>query len=49
MHQTQGPPSNLKNTLLTLRAQVDPNTMIVGELNILLPPVDKSFRQKMNK
>jgi exonuclease III len=34
---------------MALRAQIDPNTMIVGDLNTLLSPIDRSSRQKINK
>jgi exonuclease III len=32
-----------------LRAQIDTNTVIVGDLNIPLPSIDRSSRQKINK
>jgi exonuclease III len=34
---------------MALRAQIDPNTAIVGDLNTPLSPIDKSSRQKINK
>jgi hypothetical protein len=34
---------------MNLRAQIDPNSVIVGELNSPLSPIDRSFRQKVNK
>jgi exonuclease III len=34
---------------MALRAQIDPNTVIGGELNIPLSPIDRSSRQKSNK
>jgi hypothetical protein len=34
---------------MALRAQTDTNTVIVGELNIPLSPIDMSSRQKINK
>jgi exonuclease III len=50
MHQTQGHPSTLKKkTLMALRAQIDANTAIVGDLNTPLSPIDRSSRQKINK
>jgi hypothetical protein len=54
MHQTQGNPSTLKKKkkkkpLMVLRAQIDTNTMIVGDLNTPLSPIDRSSRQKINK
>jgi hypothetical protein len=51
MHQTQGHPPTLKKKkpLMALRAQIDPNTVIVGDLNTPLLPIDRSSRQKINK
>jgi hypothetical protein len=58
MNQAQGYPSKLKTattttttkkTLMALRAQRDSNTVIVGELNTPLSPIDRSSRQKINK
>jgi exonuclease III len=47
---TQGHQSTKKKkTLIALRAQIDANTAIVGELNTPLSPTDRSFRQKINK
>jgi hypothetical protein len=34
---------------MALRAQRDANTVIVGELNTPLSPIDRSSRQKINK
>jgi exonuclease III len=34
---------------MDLRAQIDPNTVIVGDLNITLSPIDRSSRQKIIK
>jgi hypothetical protein len=33
---------------MALRAQIDANTVIVGELNTLLSPIERSSRQKIN-
>jgi hypothetical protein len=56
MHQTHGPLTTLKtkqnktkNPLISLRAQIDPNSVIVGDLNTPLSPLDRSSRQKINK
>jgi hypothetical protein len=50
MLQTQGHPTMLKKkTLMAERAQIDPDTMIVGDLNKTLSPIDRSTRQKINK
>jgi hypothetical protein len=48
MHQTQGP-IYIKKTLMPLTAQIDANTVIVGDLNIPLSPIDRPSRQKINK
>jgi hypothetical protein len=34
---------------MDLKAQIDPNTVIVGDLNTPLSPTDRSSRQKINK
>jgi hypothetical protein len=34
---------------MDLRAQIDPNTLMVGDVNIPLPPTDRSSRQNINK
>jgi hypothetical protein len=34
---------------MALRTQIDANTVIVGELNTPLSPIDRSSRQKINK
>jgi hypothetical protein len=34
---------------MTLRAQIDANTVIVGDLNTSLSPTDRSSTQKSNK
>jgi hypothetical protein len=34
---------------MAIRAQIYANTVIVGELNTPLSPVDRSSRQKINK
>jgi hypothetical protein len=45
-----GLPSTLKKIIImALRTQIDPNTVIVGELNTPLSPIARSSRQKINK
>jgi hypothetical protein len=34
---------------MALRAQIDPNTVIIGDLNTPLSPIDRSSSQKINK
>jgi exonuclease III len=48
MHQTQGHPSALK-TPVALRAQIDTNTVIVGNPNTPLSLINISSRWKINK
>jgi hypothetical protein len=49
MHQTQGNPSTFKKTLMALKALIDTNTVIVGDLNTPLSSRDRSSRQKISK
>jgi hypothetical protein len=45
-----GTPIYIKTkTLIDLRAQTDSNTVIVGDLNTPLSPIDRLSRQKINK
>jgi exonuclease III len=34
---------------MALRAEIDTNTMIVGDLNTPLSPIDRSYRKQINK
>jgi endonuclease/exonuclease/phosphatase family metal-dependent hydrolase len=38
-----------KKTLMALITQIDANTVIVGDMNTPLSPIDRSSRQKINK
>jgi hypothetical protein len=42
-------PNLTEHTLLGLKTQIHPNTVIVGNFNIPLSPVQKSSRKKFNK
>jgi exonuclease III len=42
-------PNFIKHTLLDLKTQIDPNTVIVGDFSALLSPTATSSRQKNNK
>jgi hypothetical protein len=44
-----GAPIYDKKTLMAFRAQIDPNKMIVGDLNTPLSSIDKSSRQNSAK
>jgi exonuclease III len=41
--------STFKKSLMALQAQIDANTVMVGDLNTSLLPIDRSSRQKINK
>jgi exonuclease III len=43
------PPNFIKHTLKDLKAYIDSNTGIVGDLNTLLSPIDRSSKQKITK
>jgi hypothetical protein len=50
MHQILiGAPNFIKQILLDLKAQIDPNTIIVGDVNIPFSPIDRLFRQIYTK
>jgi hypothetical protein len=44
VHQT-----SLKKNILYLKAQIDPNTLIVGDFNAPVSPIYRPFRQKVYK
>jgi hypothetical protein len=39
----------IKHTLKDVKTYIDSNTVGVGDFNTLLSPIDRSFKQKMNK
>jgi exonuclease III len=42
-------PSFIKHTLKDIKSYIDSNTVVVGHLNTLLSPIDRSSKQKINK
>ena len=44
-----GAPQYIRQTLTDLKGEIDSNTIIVGNLNTLLTPMDRSSKQKINK
>lgn len=44
-----GTPNYIKEFLTDLKCETDNNTTIVGDFNILLVPVDRSSRHKVNR
>jgi exonuclease III len=39
-------PKFIKHTLKDLKAQIDPNTVVVGDFNAPLSPIDRPSKQK---
>ena len=44
-----GAPEYLRQTLTDIRGEIDSNTIIVGDFNTPLTPMDRSSNQKINK
>ena len=44
-----GTPQYIKQMLTTMKGEIDSNTIIVGDFNSPLSPMDRSFKQKINK
>ena len=44
-----GPPQYIRQMLTAIKEEIDSNTLIVGDFNISLLPMDRSSRQKINK
>ena len=42
-------PQYIRQTLTDIKGQIDNNTIIVGDFNTLLTPMDRSSKQKINK
>ena len=44
-----GAPQYIRQTLTDIKGEIDSNTIIVGDFNMSLTPMDRSTRQKINK
>ena len=44
-----GAPQYIRQTLTDLKGETDSNTIIVGDFNIPLTPMDRSSKKKINK
>ena len=44
-----GEPQYTRQTLTDIKGEIDNNTIIVGDFNIPLTPMDRSSKQKLNK
>ena len=44
-----GAPQHLRQTLTDIKGEIDSNTIIVGDFNAPLPPMNRSAKQKINK
>ena len=44
-----GAPQHLRQTLTDIKGEIDSNTIIVGDFNNPLTPMDRSSKQKINK
>ena len=44
-----GEPRYIRQTLTNIKGEIDSNTIIVGDFNTALTPMDRSSKQKINK
>ena len=44
-----GAPQYIRQTLTHIKGETDSNTIIVGDFNTPLTPMDRSLKQKINK
>ena len=49
MHLNIGAPQYIRQTLTDIKGEIDSNTIIVGDFNTPLTPMDRSSKQKINK
>ena len=45
----RGAPQYIRQTLTDITGEIDSNTIIVGDFNTPLTPMDRSLKQKINK
>ena len=44
-----GAPQYIRQVLTTMKGEIDSNTLMVGDFNTPLTPMDRSSKQKINK
>ena len=44
-----GAPQHIRQILTPIKGDTDSNTIIEGDINTLLIPMDRSYKQKLNK
>ena len=49
MHLNIGAPQYIRQTLIDIKGEIDSNTIIVGDFNTPLTPMDRSSKQKINR
>ena len=49
MHPTQEQPQYIRQTQTDTKGDIDSSTVILGNFNTSLPPMDRSSKQKINK
>ena len=49
MHLNIGAPQYIRQTLIDIKGEIDSNTIIVGDFNTPLTPMDRSSKQKFNR
>ena len=49
MHPTLGAPQYKRQKLMSMKGEINSNTITVGEFNTPLTPMDRSTKQKISK
>ena len=47
-HNT-GAPRYIRQMIISMKGEINKNTIIVGDFNTLITPMDRSIKQKINK